>query len=312
MSEPLIPWLAKQNIPISTDLAFWLKILASIFGFALLSLVSWALWGSRHRDLPGSTAIQRLVNDDTKIPEPQAVFVAIDQLKALFGEGRQMETYFQVPERPNPTINAVLDWIGRVNTCARQKDLKGLIGPKDLKKFNEPWDPKDVCRIESLLEQFGFFNGVDDLGRLAFRKIWGHVKRLEELLATIEGPATEVPAEKPPLLPKLAIHIALDGFEELIGAGEEMKRRLRENDEPLPMEEEIKTWGDQLIELAGSCATPVERNKLRNSLREIRVGDMFEDCLPAPQTSWPRIEEVFGKLKVARSIHARLLKEDKI
>ena len=119
-----------------------------------------------------------------------------------------METRFQIPELPNPTIHDVQDWIRRVNLCARQKDLKGAgVGPPDVKKFNQPWDPEDVRRIQSLLEQFGFLKaGVDDMDHLAFREIWGYVKRLEELLSKIEGSAT---------------------------LGEEMKRRLRENKEPL-------------------------------------------------------------------------------
>jgi hypothetical protein len=206
----------------------------------------------------------------------------------------------------------VLDWIERVNTCARQKALTGLIGPKDLKKFNDPWDPKDVLRIESLLEQHGYFEGVDDVGRLAFREIWGHVKRLEEMLAIIEGPAIQVLAAEPPLLPRLAIHVALDGFDELIIAGEEMKRRLRDNIEPIPTDLEIRDWGHRLIDLAASCATPSERNKLRNSLRQIQVGEMFDDTIPAPKEHWDRIDEVFGKMKVAKQIVARIFKEDEL
>ncbi|MEN3371234.1 MAG: hypothetical protein V7609_3377 [Verrucomicrobiota bacterium] len=119
--------------------------------------------------------------------EPQEVFVAIDQLKTLLAEGTAMETTFQIVRQANPKHAAIHAWIGRVNTCARQKALTGLVGPKEIKNFNTPWHPKDVERVEALLAQAGHFNGVDEVGRLSFRTIWGHVKRLEELIATIEG-----------------------------------------------------------------------------------------------------------------------------
>lgn len=132
----------------------------------------------------------------TRPPVPQEIFVAVDQLKSLLAEGTAMETAFQIPSKPNPKSSAVHNWIDRVNKCARQKALTGIVGLKEVKRLNTPWHLHDVRRVESLLEQVGYFEGVDDVGHLTFRTIWGHLKRLEELIDLIEGaPETERPSD---------------------------------------------------------------------------------------------------------------------
>jgi hypothetical protein len=70
------------------------------------------------------------------------------------------------------------------------RETKGVGGdswPKRSKEAQHRLAPLDVQRIQTVLEDRGFLDGVDDLGRLTFRTIWGRVKRLEELLGVIEG-----------------------------------------------------------------------------------------------------------------------------
>jgi hypothetical protein len=121
--------------------------------------------------------------------EPQPVFKAIDQLKALLGEGDQLATRFQIPSAPKPSFNEVQDWQARVIACAQQNALVGRVEPPDRKKLSEEWHQDDLLRIEALLQDYGCLENVDNTGRVTFRSIWGGVKRLEELIAVIEKPA---------------------------------------------------------------------------------------------------------------------------
>lgn len=176
----------------------------------------------------------------TRPPESQEIFVAVDQLKALLADGTAMETAFQIPNKPNPKHSAVHNWIDRVNECARQKALAGIVGLKEVKRLNTPWHLHDVRRVESLLEQVGYFDGVDDVGRLTFRTIWGHIKRLEELIDLIEGaPETErptlghVPSGAIGAIAKSDIHERAAALIQLVDRRVQRINQLLEKDTPL-------------------------------------------------------------------------------
>lgn len=187
---------------------------AGMFAIGVFVL-AWIHWGS-----PRSW----LASIRDKAPEPQEVFVAVDQLKSLLNKGRDMETAFQIPQKANPRHAEVHNWIAKVDQCARQKRLAGLVGPKELKKWNTDWSRPDVLRIESLLDRAGYFEGVDDVGRLTFRTIWGRVKRLEELIGSIEGApgATDTASIRDPQ----AICVAHDELREMQHEGESMLDRI--------------------------------------------------------------------------------------
>jgi hypothetical protein len=171
-SEPLIPFLAKQHIHLPS-LGFSPQVITIPIGFGLLCLVAWALLSRDRGHYAGS-------------PSTPPLYVAIKQLKSLLAEGDQMANMFQVPGAPKPTLAQVVNWKERVNQCAEQHTLTERLDPSDIKKFNQKWNEMDVLRIESLLHDVGYFDNLAESARPTFRFIWGYVKRLEELIATVE------------------------------------------------------------------------------------------------------------------------------
>jgi hypothetical protein len=120
--------------------------------------------------------------------EPQPLIVAIDELKALRSDGEKMFRGYYVSQYP--TREAVEDYITKTRECARQKALQNLVRPKDLAKFEEPWEiDEPMLRKKAELHDAGHvdFNAlVDPHLNETFNRLYGHIERLKEIIATIE------------------------------------------------------------------------------------------------------------------------------
>jgi hypothetical protein len=120
-------------------------------------------------------------------PEPQPIFVAIDQLRALLNQGQALENRFQFPEKTKPTFEECVAWNDEATACARQRVFAPIIRPSDIARFSERWDEMDCRRAEAKLDEHGCLEGVDDIGRAVYRYQRGRVRRLQELMAKVDA-----------------------------------------------------------------------------------------------------------------------------
>ena len=137
----------------------------------------------------------RLVNENERAHRetegqskaPQLVIVAIDELKALLEEGKRLVGRFQ-EDSVKPTFKEVQDWRKRTRDCARQNILASLVTAKDLLTFDKRWDEGEVLRATAKFLDHGCFaDGSTEMA--VFQHLWGSVRRLEQLIAKIEGDA---------------------------------------------------------------------------------------------------------------------------
>ena len=85
----------------------------------------------------------------TKPLEPQAIFVARDNLENIFRRGNELVTTFQFPERTKPTFEQCESWNKEALACARQQAFVDVIGPKEMARYRESWDQQDCRRNAS-------------------------------------------------------------------------------------------------------------------------------------------------------------------
>jgi hypothetical protein len=207
-------------------------------------------------------------------PEQQEVFIAIDELKRLLTDGMAMEAFLEIPERKTkPDFWSVRDWFARVNRCARQKALAGIVGPKELRKLNTDWPAEDV---QSPLEAAGNLEELDDEDRRTFCTLQGHVNRLQELIAVIEGapgtgefasdrregePSVQVRSEPQPAAPVSSRDVSAVTTEirssicrkinELIKGGDELLSRLQIYGGYNGVEGQFNKWSERCDEYLG-------------------------------------------------------------
>jgi hypothetical protein len=129
-----------------------------------------------------------------KPPPPQPIFLAIDQLREWLYKGQALENRFQFPDKPKPNFGECAKWDENTTVCARQQVFADIIRPNDMARFREPWDELACRKAESTLDEYGVLESVNDTGRSVYRYIFGRVKRLEELLAKIDGKAPLIEA----------------------------------------------------------------------------------------------------------------------
>jgi len=76
----------------------------------------------------------------------------------------------------------------------------------------------------------------------------------------------------------------------------------------LPTKNEFKQWDERLIEVAESCATIEERNKLQaGSLLHVTDEDAMAICMTVAAP--PFAEKLVSKLQISREIMERLRRE---
>jgi hypothetical protein len=151
-----------------------------------------------------------------KKKEPQPIFVAIDELRILFHQGEALANKFEIPEWEKPTFGQCVAWDDEVTACARQQVFSEIIRPDDMARFRTDWDNAACRNAEARLDSLELLKNVDGVGRAVYRYVWGRVKRLEELLAKIDGKIT--PPEREPQV----VAVALDELKDMEREGERM------------------------------------------------------------------------------------------
>jgi hypothetical protein len=152
----------------------------------LMNAIGWAAtrWRNAERWKQG----RREVTGIYPASEPQPLIVAIDELKALKNEGEKMFGGYYVSQYP--THEAVEDYILRTRNAARQKTLQDAVRPRDLAKFEEPWELDEaLLRKKAELQDAGLvdFNANDPYLGPTFDRLYGRIERLKELIGTIES-----------------------------------------------------------------------------------------------------------------------------
>lgn len=168
----IVNWLiaVPQYVPLAL-------FLLGVFGLLCLKFGSPALW------------FAKLI---TKPPVPQPIFVAIDQLKGWLYKGQALESRFQFPDKAKPSFGECVTWDENATACARQQVFADIIRPRDMARFIDRWDEQACRKAEATLDEHGCLEAVSEVARAVYRYIFGRVKRLEELLAHIEGKSPEV------------------------------------------------------------------------------------------------------------------------
>jgi hypothetical protein len=139
-------------------------------------------------------ALRKQIDDlVTQNNAPQPVLVATEQLTGLLARGDALIHKFQRSEAEPPTLGECVAWDDEVGACARQTVFEGIITPKEIARFRERWDYQDIKRFEAKLDLYEQIKHVDENGRAALRYVCGRAKRLEELIAHIEGKPTNLP-----------------------------------------------------------------------------------------------------------------------
>jgi hypothetical protein len=161
------------------------QLMILVIGLLLLFIATWRKTETTDRE--------KKENNGLKQPkEPQPVIVAIDELKTLRYEGERLVNRFQI-DSVKPTLGEVENWRKRMRECARQKVLatENLVSAKDLLKLDKRWDEGEVLRITAKFFDHGCF--ADGSVEMAvFQSVWGHVQRLNQLIAKIEGEESTV------------------------------------------------------------------------------------------------------------------------
>jgi hypothetical protein len=133
------------------------------------------------------TSSKKKADGSIQPKEPQPVIVAIDELKALRDEAERLVNRFQI-DSVKPTFGEVEDWRKRTLDCARQNVLatEKLVGAKDLLRLEKPWDEREWLQILAEFVDSGCLRADDSTGIAVFKRLWGNVERLKELIAKIE------------------------------------------------------------------------------------------------------------------------------
>ena len=106
---------------------------------------------------------------------------------------------------------------------------------------------------------------------------------------------------------KNPVMAAYDGLDELVKQGHEMLERLKNAEPRLPTKSEFEKWNKRLITLAESCATIVERNRLRGgSVLEVGGEEIMNVYVHVAKEHYDTAEKLVSKLKIAREIMERL------
>ncbi|HKP02909.1 MAG TPA: hypothetical protein VJU77_06035 [Chthoniobacterales bacterium] len=108
-----------------------------------------------------------------------------------------------------------------------------------------------------------------------------------------------------------SVNLAYNKLRKLITEGEEMLQSFEYSTASLS-QETITNWGQRLISVAETCASIRELKQLKDDYhnRHIGVGEMLPYELGKPPETYPRVEELFSKVKIARAIAKRLEDED--
>lgn len=169
------------------DWPIYLKYAAVVVGstwfplvLSILCLVGW--WWLVRKE-KGDVPLRRA--NLTELKEPQPVVVTINELKSSLNEGERLVGRFQ-EDSSKPTFGEVDNWLTKTRNYARQNALANHVTPKDLAKFEKPWDEDEVLGITVKFSVHGCFaDGSTQV--TVFQHLWGHVQRLKELIAKIEG-----------------------------------------------------------------------------------------------------------------------------
>ena len=161
-SEPLVPWLARHNVPTLPFSPLWVTGSISVILIAAIFFVV-------QRQNQPMVHTKKLEQGRS----PQPIIVAIDELKALRYEGERLVGRFQ-EDSVKPTFGEVENWRKRTRDCARQNTLASLVTAKDLLTLEKPWDEGEVLRITAKFLDHGCF--LDGSTQMAvFQHLWGQV-----------------------------------------------------------------------------------------------------------------------------------------
>jgi hypothetical protein len=111
-------------------------------------------------------------------------------------------------------------------------------------------------------------------------------------------------------LPKKPIHIAVDRLRALQTYGKKMRQRLCNDEPPIPTNREIEEWTKEIVDVAASCATLVERDNLRVHYKYLGLHTFVLKTNKGRKEYEERIGTVSAKLHIIGKIIARLLNED--
>jgi vacuolar-type H+-ATPase subunit I/STV1 len=165
-----------------------------------------------------------------------------------------------------------------------------------------PWLPVDKTIWWICFSVFGVLFFIE----FCFISPFNHAQKLIRERDAAQAALAEIKA----LPPKKTVHVVIDRFNELIATGEVMKDRLCANEAPLPTTEEVKAWGNELINVAGSYASTHEIAKLRRSLHHGETEELLTALLHAPKENYDTIQEIVGKIIATRAIIQRIRRED--
>jgi hypothetical protein len=111
-------------------------------------------------------------------------------------------------------------------------------------------------------------------------------------------------------LPKKPIHIAVDRLRALQRYGKKMRQRLIEDEPPIPSNREIEEWTKEIVDVAASCASLVERDNLQVHYKYLGLNTFVLGTNRGRKDYEERIGTVSAKLHIIGKIISRLLNED--
>ncbi len=181
-NEPLAVWVARQHFPNFPFSPLWIT---GPIGTVLLIMILLPIRSDKKAE-PGRSDKRRAEPVTVSRKDPQPAAVAKDELNALLNEGERLLSRFQI-DSVKPTFPEVEEWRQKVNDRARNNVLANFVGPKDLAKFDTPWDEGELLRISAKVADHGCLDANDLVGLAVLKHLCGAVDRLKKLMAKIDG-----------------------------------------------------------------------------------------------------------------------------
>jgi len=181
-NEPLADWVARQHFPNFPFSPLWIT---GPIGTVLLIMILLPIRSDKKAE-PGRSDKRRAEPVTVSRKDPQPAAVAKDELNALLNEGERLLSRFQI-DSVKPTFPEVEEWRQKVNDRARNNVLANFVGPKDLAKFDTPWDEGELLRISAKVADHGCLDANDLVGLAVLKHLCGAVDRLKKLMAKIDG-----------------------------------------------------------------------------------------------------------------------------
>jgi hypothetical protein len=179
-NEPLPVWMAREHFPNFPFSPLWVT---GPIGTVLLIMILLSIRSDKHKVELGQSDKRRATPVAVLPKDPQPAVVAVDELNELLNQGERLVSRFQI-DSVKPTFSEVEEWRQKAHDRARQNVLANFVGPKDLAKFDTPWDEPGHL-----------------VGLAVLKHLCGAVDRLKKLITKIEG--EDLTHEKPVRLDQL-------------------------------------------------------------------------------------------------------------